>query len=318
MSHIIRPFLPIFTPEDTNDLQIKKTSWKTIKKFVKILDKEKLLKSKDRNGGETVILGLDFDNQAVLSFAPYKLPKKDAGVNESSGIVGGNPASQSSGDNAIGQTLKIDILLKPKEKLTPIFEVTGNNSKSFYLPSELRPIVLSYIEAENLISDTNKRLVNLNPLLANAVFDGQNPTDKAVLAKGSVPRDALLDRINQTCATFWVILRNNESRNDVKPKAGSPPSINITLETRSGNKTVTKISGVEPFFIDSQLLSDELQKACASSTSVSQLVGSSPKNPVQEIMVQGSQKESVVKALEKRGVHRNCIRVLDKTKGKKK
>jgi len=104
----------------------------------------------------------------------------------------------------------------------------------------------------------------------------------------------------------------------VKAKSGHAPKIQIVLEMRSGNKTVTKLSGVEVFHINPQPLAEELQKACASSTSVNQLVGSSPKNPVQEIMVQGPQKDAVVKALEKRGVNRHWIEVLNKTKGKKK
>ncbi len=122
----------------------------------------------------------------------------------------------------------------------------------------------------------------------------------------------------QSCSPFWVILRDNETEDDVKPKAGTAPKVQITLETRSGNKTMTKISGVEAFRINPQLLADELQKTCASSTSVTQLVGSSPKNPVKEILVQGPQKDAVSKALERRGVSKQWINVLDKTKGKKK
>ena len=86
---------------------------------------------------------------------------------------------------------------------------------------------------------------------------------------------------------------------------------------RSGNKTVTKVSGVEAFYVNPQLLAEELQKACASSTSVAQLAGSSPRNPVMEILVQGPQKESVFKALEKRGVGRGWVEVVDKVKVKK-
>ena len=161
-------------------------------------------------------------------------------------------------------------------------------------------------------------MVNLNPILANTVFDGNSSLDREVIAKGSVPRDALIDRILQACSPFWVILRNDETRETVKAKSGNAPKIQITLETRSGNKTVTKLSGVEVFHINPQPLAEELQKACASSTSVGHLAGSSPKNPVQEIMVQGPQKDAVVKALEKRGVNRQWVEVLDKTKGKKK
>jgi len=78
------------------------------------------------------------------------------------------------------------------------------------------------------------------------------------------------------------------------------------------------VSGVEAYFISPQPLADELRKACAGSTSVDQRVGSSPKNPVMEIMVQGPQAEAVVKALERRGVNKAWVEVTDKTKGKKK
>lgn len=51
------------------------------------------------------------------------------------------------------------------------------------------------------------------------------------------------------------------------------------------------------------------------------LVGASPKTvkvPVMELMVQGPQQAAVTKALEKRGVRKQWIDVVDRTKGKKK
>ena len=122
----------------------------------------------------------------------------------------------------------------------------------------------------------------------------------------------------ENCSPFWALLRGNETKDDVKPKAGKAPNIQIVLETRSGNKTVTRVSGVETYHVNPSSLAVELQKSCASSTSVGQLVGSSPKNPVMEVMVQGPQTQAVVKALEKSGVNRQWIDVVDKTKGKKR
>lgn len=314
------PYFPIVSPPQASSLQIKKTSWKNAKKFIKALDKKKLLKSKDRDGGECVVLDIDFNEQAFTNFVPYKLPKKDTPGAESGGAGGGKAIADggSSADDSIGQKINIINLFRPKEQLSPMFEASNASVKSLYLPTELRPIIAAYIESEHLISGTNKRLVNLNPILANAVFGGNTLLDREVLAKGSVPRDALIDRILQSCSPFWTLLRNDETRETVRAKAGTAPKIHIILDTRSGNKTVTKLSGVEAFHINPQPLAEELQKACASSTSVGQLIGSSPKNPVMEIMVQGPQRDAVVKALEKRGVNRHWIEVLDKTKGKKK
>lgn len=260
---------------------------------------------------------MDFEARAIIEFVPYKLPEKEpAGVDG-----GGGKASATgggTGEGSLGQPLKMNILYRPKEKLAPLFEPSNHSVKSFYSASELRPIVTTYIESENLISATNKRMINLNPILANAVFDGKSSIDREVLAKGSVPRDALIDRVIQSCSPFWVLLRENETGDDVKPKAGSPPKVQIVLETRSGNKTVTKVSGVENFYVNPQSLAEELQKTCASSTTTHQLVGSSPKTPVKEILVQGPQKDAVSKALITRGINRQWIEIIDKTKGKKR
>ncbi|KAI9700115.1 MAG: hypothetical protein M1836_002649 [Candelina mexicana] len=314
ISNLVLPFLPIFTSAQAASLQIKKTSWKNVKKFVKSLDKEQLIKSKDRNGGETVILDIDFDDRAFTTFVPYRLPKK-----EPTAVAGGGveASGRTAGDDSIGQELKRMELYRPKEKLSPIFDAVKSSIKSLYLSSELRAIVISYIELENLVSATNKRLINLDPVLANAVFDSKASLDNEVLEKGSAPRDIVINRVVQSCSPFYAILRGEETREDAKPKSGKAPTIQILLETRSGNKTVTKISGVEVYNIHPQSLGDELQKVCASSTSVNQLVGSSPKHPVMEILVQGPQKEAVTKALEKRGVNRQWIEVVDKTKKKK-
>ena len=291
-----------------------------MKKFIKALDKAKIVRSKDRDGGECVILDIDFDDTQVINFVPYKLPKKDTQGADSGGGGGGKAivAGTSPNDSSVGQQLKLINLYRPKSQLAPIFEASQADVRDLYLPAELRPIIMAYIDSEDLISDTNKRLVKIDPVLANAVFDGSTSLDREVLAKGTVPRDALIDRITQSCSPFWALLRNDETREAVKAKAGHSPKVHIVLETRSGNKTMTKLSGVEVFHINPQALAEELQKACASSTSVNQLVGSSPKNPVQEILVQGPQKEAVIRSLEKRGVNRHWVEVQDKTKGKKK
>jgi translation initiation factor 2D len=194
----------------------------------------------------------------------------------------------------------------------------ANSVRSLYLASEIRAIVTTYIESESLVINTNRRLVKIDPVLANVVFDSDSLIDREVVAKGTVPRDQISDRVLQNCSPFWALLKGNETKDDVKPKAGKAPNIQIVLETRSGNKTVTKVSGMETYHVSPAAFAVEMQKACASSTSVGQLVGSSPKQPIMEVMVQGPQTQAVIKALEKEGVNRQWIDVVDKTKGKKK
>lgn len=331
MANLVQPFLPAFTPDQANQLQIKKSSFKNIRKFIKSFDKEKLIKSKERDGNETTIIDIDFTDPQITDFKPYRLPKKETAIGSNQSRNGKAPTESDTNDSSIGQKLEKREYYKPSVKLLPIFSAASNNSAdkisthSMFTSAEIRPLITAYIERESLISTTNKRLVTLNPTLANAVFDGSTPLDKEVLAKGSVPRDALIDRIIQACSTHYAIIRHDTSNStdptsssSVKPKAGAAPRVKITLETRSGNKTATKVSGVEAYFIAPQALADELRKACAGSTSVEQLHGSSPRNPVMEIMVQGPQKDAVIKALERRGVRSASVEFTDKTKGKKK
>ncbi|KAL9044353.1 MAG: hypothetical protein Q9214_002503 [Letrouitia sp. 1 TL-2023] len=320
ISSLVLPFLPITDSDQTHSLNIKKTSWKNVKKFIKAFDKAKILKSKERDGGECVVLDVDFEDPAITNFVPYKLPKKENASVESSGPSRSNitASNSSSKDDTIGQKLSLISLYRPKDSVYPIFEASSSSVKSFYLPTELRSIVTSYIESESLISDDDKRFIQINPIIANAIFDGRSAVDKEALAQGRCRREALFERVQDKCSPFWAILRNHQTREAVKAQAGSAPKIQITLETRSGNKTATKVAGFEVFHVRSQPLADELQKTCASSTSVNQQAGSSPKSPVMEIMIQGPQKDAVLKALEKRGVRRTWVEVRDKTKGKKK
>ena len=86
------------------------------------------------------------------------------------------------------------------------------------------------------------------------------------------------------------------------------------METRSGNKTATRVHNLEAFSLNPQALADELRKSCASSTSVEPFRAGKG----MEVMVQGPQRDAVIKALEKRGIAKGWVEVTDKTKGKKK
>jgi translation initiation factor 2D len=307
MSQLVQPFLPTYTPTRTTSLQIKKTSWKNLRKFVRHLDKQKILKCKDKDANEVVILDIDFAHPQIGAFIPYRLPKKDAPTS----------APPSSEASSTGQKIKIVSVLRPKEKLALILQASKADPRGLYTAQELKQFLTTYIETEKLIDPKNKRLIRLTPHLADALL-GTSAADNAALSSGSIPRDALAERMLAATTPFHSILRPGDSLSSSKPRAGAPPKITITLETRSGNKTVTKVHGLEAFFIEPVPLAEELRRVCAGSTGVERLQGSSPKSPVMEVMVQGPQKDAVLRCLEKRGVGRGWVEVVDKIKGKRK
>lgn len=298
---------------------IKKTSWKNAKKYIKHLDKSGLAKSKDRNGGETVILAIDFENPQINTFVPYKLP--------SSKVVSGQPAtsepsadSPSPNDSAKGQKLIIRTYYRAAPKLVP--DLLASKTE-FYTAQQVTSALKAYVDQRPELGAQSSSSLKLDAFIANNIL-GSSPThaqeDNRVIALGRISRGALQKRIlddARLCQPYYIIDRNTGEASDQKPKPGQPPHVNIVVEKRTGTKVVTRLSNLEPFFINPHQLAPELQKKCAGSCSVTQLQGG--KVGMLEVVIQGDQtKILTTDVLPKRGVDAKWIDVLDKTKPKKK
>ena len=315
MSSLVIPFLPTFTPEQTQSLNIKKTSWKNARKFIKALDKEKLVLCKDQKK-ESVVLDIDFDDQKIVDFTPYPLPRKESPSSDAKKPTDDPTSGNSSHDESMGQRLKVLTTYKPKEALLPLFPNTSQAKSKYHTAAEIRQTITSYVESEKLVKSSNKRFVTLDPIISHAILepDTSRP-DAEIAARGLIARDVLVDRVIAGCSTFHAISREDDSA-PPKFRPGAPPKLTVHLETRSGNKTATRVYNLESFFVSAQALADELRKACASSTSVEPYRAGG--KGMSEVMVQGPQRDAVIKAVERRGVQKGWVEVLDKTKKKKK
>lgn len=299
---------------------IKKTSWKNAKKYIKHLDKSGLVKSKDRNGGETVILGVDFDHQQIVTFVPYKLPSPKADDAKQSTAGSATDGTSSSSDPSKSQKLVIKICYRASSKLVPDLL---SSKTDFYTAQQISSALKSYIDQRPELGGQSSSSITLDAFIANNIL-GSNPAyaqeDSRVTSMGRINRGALQKRIlddNRLCQPFYVMERSGSEASDQKPKPGLPPHINIVIEKRTGTKVVTRLSNLEPFFINPNLLAPELQKKCAGSCSVGQLQGG--KTGLLEITIQGDQSKILTSdVLPKRGVDAKWIDVVDKTKPKKK
>lgn len=177
----------------------------------------------------------------------------------------------------------------------------------------MKSVLTTYLEKESLINTTNKRLANLNPELSSLPLLKDH-------TGATIDRSILADKLLASCSQFYRVVNQSSPPSDqeAKPKPGPPPTISVVIETRQGKKSITRVSGLEPFGIDAKAAAEHLQKVCAGSASVSQLKGSSPKTPVMEIVLQGSQRKAVETYLKGCGVVGRYVNVVDKTGGKKK
>jgi translation initiation factor 2D len=308
MQNMVQPNLRYQSPH----YNIKKTSWKNTKKFIKQLDKEVLVKSKDRNGGETVILDIDFDDPKVKDFTPYRLPKPKATAIDST-------STSNSGTGP--QLLQLVTMYKPSPKLSPdLIPLPG----TFYTAPQIQSFLKTYIASDAALTTgtSSPRHLKLNPFLANTVV----PSNKS----SEITRDALVRHLFDTpnlLAPYYLMLTTSSAieawspadpsavLKTHKPKAYPPPSILIILEKRTGSKTVTRISGLEAFNLNPNTFGPELQKKAAGSASVAQLVGGKP--GMLEITVQGDQRDVVKQEMFKRGVKTEWVKVEDKVNKKK-
>jgi translation initiation factor 2D len=119
ISQIVHPYLPpashfpphnyLQTQGPHPSLQLKKTSWKNTAKFLKHLHGKELVMTKVRNGGETVVMNINWDHNAVQAFTPYKLPKA--------------PKEEKSLDSSEkGGMVKVEALYRPNGKGIKFFE----------------------------------------------------------------------------------------------------------------------------------------------------------------------------------------------------
>lgn len=320
VSNLITPLLPIRSPEEAQYYNMKRTSWKTAKKFIKHLDKEELVKSKSRSGGEVVILDVDLDDSRVLEFAPYRIAKKSSSnKNNATGAAKQDEPKKSVADTATQASLNVITVYRPSGKLTPtIFPATGHSDrKGYFTTPEIGQHLEQYVASEGLIESSNPRIIHLNPFISNTIFSSGNQQDQLILRHHKVFRDELKKRVLNDptlCSPYHAVIKPGETFEDAKLRAGTAPSINITIERRTGSKLMTKITGLEVFDISPPSLAEQLQKKCASSTTY----GPTAVRGVQEVLVQGDHRQIVEKMLKEKGIKTPWMTVIDKSVKKKK
>ncbi|KAK6497079.1 hypothetical protein TWF506_004561 [Arthrobotrys conoides] len=314
LANLIIPKLPnIQNP----NYSIQKTSWKKIQKMLKQMDKEDILKIKER-GGDVFVYAVNWDSTRLTNFTPYPIvtpkPKKKP-VDESAAGPSSGPSSGSS------TAIKVVELYKPPAKLNVLYEATGVPSKAFYTSSQVRDTLYKYFTSptpsdpsETLVSSTNARMITLNPLLSNLLLD--DTKDARLLHSGSATRDLLAERFLRLHQQYYTII--SPSGEESKPKSGQPPKITITLESRQGKKVVTRIKGLEVFGVDVGKFVDELKSVAASSVTKGPIEGGGKAaEGFVEVMVQGDKSAEVDKLLIKAGIRKGDVVVDNKLKKKK-
>lgn len=314
-SNLVANYILLNLPFDSPSMQMKKTSWKKASKFFKAMEKDGLVKVRDRSDDVVVQEVAGREDDRVKNFQIFKVKKK---------VTGGGGSGRAASANSVKLT-SIDLWKPHSAAQRFLAEAAPDKIAAYYDNDTIKVILVSYINAKKLVDKANRKNIVADDLLAAAL---NLPKEGALNpALRSIGRDKLVAKLQSNCTAYHVVYNEADPTlqdetaavllKAFKPVKGPVPTILIETERRGGNKVVTKVSNLEAFHIDPTELAEELRRTCAGSTAVNPVKEGSDK---MEVLVQGPQIKAIQDALAKRGVRPGWVDVKEKgTKnGKKK
>ena len=255
-------------PASNDQIDLKKSSYKKLSKFLAKMNADKICVIKEQKKGVEVISSIDYEHEKVTSFRTIKIEPKDDDSNET-------PA-------------------KFKPPIVTELNIVTAQVASFFKECkvakgagitsvDVRECVKVYVKQEGLQNAEDPSVVNLDPLLAEVVLiKGEN-------AITSFRWDKITSRITSKMTKGYSM-----DFQDGKPPQvlkGKLEPIEFLLGSRSGNKKVTLIHNLDVYGIDMQDFAHKCQVGVAASTTIHEAVNKKRAggHPVMEVLVQGNQ-----------------------------
>ncbi|KAG8999114.1 hypothetical protein FRB90_012163 [Tulasnella sp. 427] len=273
LTQYLQPSRPFGTPS----LDLKKTTFKNLTKFIKSAEKDGLVKAKEVKGVLT-IMSVEPKHPDVVAHKSIRTVG-DAVAKEK------QKAERRKAEEAKPVVLDVKELWKPSGTTVALFD--------------------DGLQVKNLMHPTEKAFVVTDDLLKNVLRKhGEDPVE-------FIRRDELVQRIRNLMQIWHSIGAGNP------PRKGPLKPINLTVKLRGGHKAVTIITGFEHYGITTSFLEEQLKRICASATTSGLIQGQSKDGKAQEVVVQGKHLGPVRELLIGQGIPKKLILEEDKTNIKK-
>ncbi|XP_074078636.1 eukaryotic translation initiation factor 2D [Macrotis lagotis] len=278
-------------------LDIKKSSYKKLSKFLRHMMKEQIVQVKELSKGVESIVAVDWKHPSIISF---DVPEP-------------SPASQSVQEVSKEKPyhpVEIESLYCIPANMTSLFQASGHKKGSTLSGSEVRAIIIDYAKKNNLVDVNNKNFVKIDPILCDCILEKEE--QHTVLR---LPWDKLIERcLERLNPAYQMTFYGQEPI----VKKGKICPIDITLAQRACNKKVTLIRNLEVFGLDPNSVAAILQQRGQASATITPVPGA--KNALQ-VQIQGNQINHLSRLLlEEYNIPRKYIQGLEKAPktGKKK
>lgn len=138
------------------EVDIKKSSWKKLQKFLKAMEKAGLLKTKEQRG-ETMVISVNFSHPSLQELRKYKTMEAISAqpAKEAAKQVNNKPSPQK--QQEINQA-EIQEIYKPLgNHMIKFFEEAKHDKDGMYTASEVRTVLTDYIKIHNLVDPQNQK-----------------------------------------------------------------------------------------------------------------------------------------------------------------
>uniref|UniRef100_A0A6Q2XTS8 Eukaryotic translation initiation factor 2D n=1 Tax=Esox lucius TaxID=8010 RepID=A0A6Q2XTS8_ESOLU len=231
-------------------LDIKKSSYKKLSKFLQSMQQEhRLVKVKELSKGVESIVEVDWKNREWVK-------------------------TSSSSSIYLGLCTCVSFCVVVLMKGTVL------------QPAEVRTIITDYVKRNELVDDTNKNYVIINPILCDCLLEKSEYQDVEAL-KWDDLFSRTLDKMQHCHQLVFPGLPPVVRKGPLEP-------IDITVASRGSNKKVTIIKNLEVYGLDPVAVSVALQHRVQASSALNPVPGSKDRVSVQ---IQGNQVQQVGKLL---------------------
>lgn len=147
-----------------SEIDIKKSSWKKLQKFLKAMDKAGLLKTKEQRG-ETMVMSVNYSHPSLQDLRKYKTMEsaatqsanpKDSAAKEAAAAA--TSAREAAAAKSASNQIEIKEIYKPLgNSMQKLFEEAKHDKDGVYTIPQVRQVMMDYIKIHNVVDLQNQK-----------------------------------------------------------------------------------------------------------------------------------------------------------------
>jgi len=263
-------------PNSAQPLDVKKSSYKKISKFLERMKKDGLVQVEELSKGVQSIMSVQLEHPEIRSYRVQAISRAEEAA----------PPAEPDKQTRSRVIERIEELYIVSGNVVDIFRSLKVAKGTALSAQQVRKLLTEYVKKHELQDQSDKGSVTLDKALTSL-------TARSEGFVSSLRWDELHQRCLQKMSPGHLVAFRGE---EPAVKKGAVPCVEMNTATRSGNKKITTVINLPVFGIDPAEFAHRCQVGVAASTSV----GEAPNRPpgTSQVLVQGNQVRFIAKLLQ--------------------